>query len=81
MTRTDVLIIGAGAAGLFCAGVCQQLGLKVVLLVRSGMLCMVQAEEAEEAATQKVGGTEGSLAAEEEIMETMEVRWGMAGTA
>jgi flavin-dependent dehydrogenase len=32
MTTADVLIIGAGAAGLFCAGVCQQLGLKVVLL-------------------------------------------------
>ena len=32
MTTSDVLIIGAGAAGLFCAGVCQQLGLKVVLL-------------------------------------------------
>jgi predicted Rossmann fold flavoprotein len=32
MTHSDVLIIGAGAAGLFCAGVCQQLGLKVVLL-------------------------------------------------
>ena len=35
MTRTDVLIIGAGAAGLFCAGVAQQLGLKVVLLDHS----------------------------------------------
>jgi len=32
MTTSDVLIIGAGAAGLFCAGVCQQLGLKVVVL-------------------------------------------------
>ena len=32
MTRCDVLIIGAGAAGLFCAGVAAQRGLHVVLL-------------------------------------------------
>jgi predicted Rossmann fold flavoprotein len=36
MTTThDVLIVGAGAAGLFCAGVCAQLGLKVALLDHS----------------------------------------------
>lgn len=32
MTRCDVLIVGAGAAGLFCAGVAAQRGLHVVLL-------------------------------------------------
>ena len=32
MTRCDVLIIGAGAAGLFCAGVAAQRGLHVLLL-------------------------------------------------
>jgi predicted Rossmann fold flavoprotein len=32
MTRCDVLIIGAGAAGLFCAGVAAQQGLHVLLL-------------------------------------------------
>jgi len=31
-TRVDVTVIGAGAAGLFCAGVAGQLGLKVLLL-------------------------------------------------
>lgn len=31
-TRVDVTIIGAGAAGLFCAGVAGQLGLKVLLI-------------------------------------------------
>ena len=32
MTQVDVLIIGAGAAGLFCAGVAAQQGLNVLLL-------------------------------------------------
>ncbi|MFM7698315.1 MAG: NAD(P)/FAD-dependent oxidoreductase [Limnohabitans sp.] len=32
MTRCDVLILGAGAAGLFCAGVTAQMGLRVLLL-------------------------------------------------
>ncbi len=32
MTQVDVLIIGAGAAGLFCAGVAAQQGLSVLLL-------------------------------------------------
>ncbi|MCM5680285.1 NAD(P)/FAD-dependent oxidoreductase [Schlegelella sp. S2-27] len=32
MHRFDVVIIGAGAAGLFCAGMAGQLGLKVLLL-------------------------------------------------
>ncbi len=35
MNRFDVLIIGAGAAGLFCAGVAAQQGLKVLLLDHS----------------------------------------------
>jgi len=35
MTATDVLIIGAGAAGLFCAGVAAQQGLQVLLLDHS----------------------------------------------
>ena len=32
MTQFDVVVIGAGAAGLFCAGVAGQLGLKVLVL-------------------------------------------------
>jgi predicted Rossmann fold flavoprotein len=32
MQQFDVVIVGAGAAGLFCAGVAGQLGLKVLLL-------------------------------------------------
>jgi flavin-dependent dehydrogenase len=32
MTQVDVLIIGAGAAGLFCAGVAAQQGLQVLVL-------------------------------------------------
>jgi predicted Rossmann fold flavoprotein len=32
----DVLVVGAGAAGLFCAGVAGQLGLKVLLVDHSG---------------------------------------------
>ena len=32
MQEFDVVIVGAGAAGLFCAGVAGQLGLKVLLL-------------------------------------------------
>jgi predicted Rossmann fold flavoprotein len=32
MTRVDVLIVGAGAAGLFCAGVAAQQGLRVLVL-------------------------------------------------
>ena len=32
MEKFDVVIVGAGAAGLFCAGVAGQLGLKVLLL-------------------------------------------------
>jgi predicted Rossmann fold flavoprotein len=32
MYKTDVVILGAGAAGLFCAGVAQQQGLKVLIL-------------------------------------------------
>lgn len=35
MHETDVLIVGAGAAGLFCAGVAAQQGLKVLLLDHS----------------------------------------------
>ena len=35
MHDTDVLMVGAGAAGLFCAGVAAQLGLKVVLIDHS----------------------------------------------
>ena len=35
MHDTDVLIIGAGAAGLFCAGVAAQQGLRVLLLDHS----------------------------------------------
>ena len=35
MTQTDVLIVGAGAAGLFCAGVAAQQGLQVLLLDHS----------------------------------------------
>ena len=32
MTRFDAIVVGAGAAGLFCAGVAGQLGVKVLLL-------------------------------------------------
>ncbi|MEO0003070.1 MAG: hypothetical protein RLZZ22_762 [Pseudomonadota bacterium] len=32
MEKFDVVIVGAGAAGLFCAGVAGQLGLRVLLL-------------------------------------------------
>ena len=32
MTRYDAIVIGAGAAGLFCAGVAGQLGVKVLLV-------------------------------------------------
>jgi len=35
MTSYDVVVVGAGAAGLFCAGVAGQLGLKVLLLDHS----------------------------------------------
>ena len=35
MTQVDVLIIGAGAAGLFCAGVAAQQGLQVLVLDHS----------------------------------------------
>ncbi len=35
MTQVDVLVIGAGAAGLFCAGVAGQQGLKVLVLDHS----------------------------------------------
>ncbi len=35
MQKFDVLVIGAGAAGLFCAGVAGQLGLKVLLVDHS----------------------------------------------
>ena len=35
MTSFDVVIIGAGAAGLFCAGVAGQLGLKVLVIDHS----------------------------------------------
>ncbi|NBX56502.1 MAG: FAD-dependent oxidoreductase, partial [Betaproteobacteria bacterium] len=35
MTQFDVLIIGAGAAGLFCAGIAAQKGLQVLLLDHS----------------------------------------------
>ncbi len=35
MHDTDVLMVGAGAAGLFCAGVAAQLGLKVLLIDHS----------------------------------------------
>ena len=35
MKNFDVLIVGAGAAGLFCAGVAGQLGLKVLLIDHS----------------------------------------------
>ena len=35
MQKFDVVIVGAGAAGLFCAGVAGQLGLKVLLLDHS----------------------------------------------
>jgi predicted Rossmann fold flavoprotein len=38
MTQVDVLIIGAGAAGLFCAGVAAQQGLQVLLLDHSPKL-------------------------------------------
>ncbi len=32
MSDTDVLVLGAGAAGLFCAGVAAQRGASVVVL-------------------------------------------------
>ena len=32
MQKFDVVIVGAGAAGLFCAGVAGQLGLKVLVI-------------------------------------------------
>jgi NAD/NADP transhydrogenase alpha subunit len=35
MQTCDVVIVGAGAAGLFCAGVAGQLGLSVVLIDHS----------------------------------------------
>ncbi|WP_296447023.1 NAD(P)/FAD-dependent oxidoreductase, partial [Rhodoferax sp. UBA5149] len=35
MQKFDVVIVGAGAAGLFCAGVAGQLGLKVLLVDHS----------------------------------------------
>ncbi|MFZ3127059.1 MAG: NAD(P)/FAD-dependent oxidoreductase, partial [Rhodoferax sp.] len=35
MQKFDVVIVGAGAAGLFCAGVVGQLGLKVLVLDHS----------------------------------------------
>ena len=35
MTEWDVVIVGAGAAGLFCAGVAGQRGLRVLLLDHS----------------------------------------------
>jgi predicted flavoprotein YhiN len=35
MQSFDVVIVGAGAAGLFCAGVAGQLGLKVLVLDHS----------------------------------------------
>eukprot|EP01036_Dinobryon_divergens_P005497 gene5497-7282_t len=38
MNTWDVVIVGAGAAGLFCAGVAGQRGLKVLLLDHSDKL-------------------------------------------
>ena len=38
MFKTDVLIIGAGAAGLFCAGVAVQKGLNVILIDHASKL-------------------------------------------
>ena len=35
MHSFDVVVIGAGAAGLFCAGVAGQLGLRVLVLDHS----------------------------------------------
>jgi len=35
MQKFDVVIVGAGAAGLFCAGVAGQLGLKVLVIDHS----------------------------------------------
>ena len=35
MSQWDAVIVGAGAAGLFCAGVAGQLGLKVLVLDHS----------------------------------------------
>ena len=35
MKNFDVVIVGAGAAGLFCAGVAGQLGLKVLVVDHS----------------------------------------------
>ena len=32
MNRFDVVVVGAGAAGLFCAGIAGQRGLKVLLV-------------------------------------------------
>ena len=38
MTKWDAVIVGAGAAGLFCAGVAGQLGLKVLVLDHSSVV-------------------------------------------
>ncbi len=38
MQNFDVVIVGAGAAGLFCAGVAGQRGLKVLLLDHSDLV-------------------------------------------
>jgi predicted Rossmann fold flavoprotein len=38
MQTFDAIVIGAGAAGLFCAGVAGQLGLKVLLIDHSGKI-------------------------------------------
>ena len=38
MQKFDVVVIGAGAAGLFCSGVAGQLGLKVLLIEHSGKI-------------------------------------------
>ena len=38
MNRFDAIIIGAGAAGLFCAGVAAQRGLRILLIDHSSKL-------------------------------------------
>ena len=42
MENFDVVIVGAGAAGLFCAGVAGQRGLKVLVLGEEGQAPAVQ---------------------------------------
>ena len=48
MNTWDVVIVGAGAAGLFCAGVAGQRGLKVLVIDHSDNCLLYTSDAADE---------------------------------